>query len=188
MTLTTATLFPTTSMRRFGHFVVISVAAFASGSTAQAFDPTLEDGSKARRYEKPYDGIQAGIDAQLLADEKRRANLAGQAATTDFLGSGAYRVFPPLPPPWATIPSWHGWYFYEANPTQGFNLPERRIIGQEEVQTGENRWESRPIYWPPLPSTVRDEAAPRPPIFPAPATDEPDRIPTRPRLGGRREF
>lgn len=138
--------------------------------------------------DRPYDGIQAGLEAYEQADEVRRANLAGQAATTDFLSSGAYRFFPPLPPPWAAQPAWPGSIFYDTNPTTGFYYPRRVIIGQREVQTSENRWESRPIYSEPriFPAPFGTEVFPATQL-PEAAYELPASAPSPP-SGGRREF
>lgn len=162
---------------------------------------------------RPYDGIQAGLDAFRIAEEQRQAAvavqldqneaqrawaglpsargsviyygypLAAQLADRDFayaygagrFGSGygiaRYSVFEP----WPLIPGdiYGGVYV----------APLRQPIGQWQGQTGPRRWESHPIYDPPLADyrplpevtlplpTAPPLAAPLPPevILPSPA-------------------
>ena len=143
---------------------------------------------------RPYDGIQAGLDAFKLAEEQRRANIAHQLYLNDQMkywaglptsrgvtiyygaAGGGYPGYgyatPLLPPasleytyaygnrywgqvrrqvgggpptvfePWPYVPGdIYGYRYYP---------PLRQPIGQQQVQTGPNRWESHPVYDPPL--------------------------------------
>ena len=115
---------------------------------------------------QPYDGIQAGLDAFRLAEEQRQAGVEQQLAYVDearfwngyptsrgatiyygYLGPGVifpYDAVPPLVlPPWGV---WSGQVFGAG----ARYLPARQPIGQRQVQTGPNRWESHPVYDPPL--------------------------------------
>jgi len=118
---------------------------------------------------RPYDGIQAGLDAFRLAEEKRQGAASQQLFLNDQLKY------------WSGIPTSRGetiYYGYAspaAFPAYGFGapvmpgyiygypyypfVPFRQSIGQQQVQTGPNRWESHPIYDPPL-----TEYRPTPPV------------------------
>jgi hypothetical protein len=109
---------------------------------------------------RPYDGIQAGLDAFRLAEERRQANVAMQQAVNDqarfwnavpanldfayAYGFGARRVPVPLTvfEPWPYVPG----DIYGFTPY----FPVRQPVGQWQGQTGPNRWESHPVYDPPL--------------------------------------
>jgi hypothetical protein len=125
---------------------------------------------------RPYDGIQAGLDAFRLAEEQRQAAVAVQlgqneaqrawAGLPSARGSAIYYGYPvaaPLagrdyayaygayaygPPrygvfePWPLVP---GDIYGEV-----YVAPLRQPIGQWQGQTGPRRWESHPIYDPPL--------------------------------------
>jgi hypothetical protein len=148
------------------------------------FDTALAQEVRSR----PYDGIQAGLDAFSLAEEQRRANLAAQIQTNDAVRAAAglpttrgetiyyyggyspYGVIPwdaayaygysrsglfgrrttvygyggPVFTPWPYVPG--DIYGYRTVPTV------RQPIGQRQEQTGENRWESHPVYDPPVPA------------------------------------
>jgi hypothetical protein len=67
---------------------------------------------------RPYDGIQAGLDAFRLAEAQRQSGVTEQLG--DIWGYGAY--YPPA----------------------------RQPSGVYQAQTGLNRWESHPVYDPPL--------------------------------------
>jgi hypothetical protein len=161
---------------------------------------------------RPYDGIQAGLDAFQLGEERRQANLQSQIqandaaraaaglpttrgetifyydrpyasgpVTTGYRGVGVgvvpwdaaygygfvgspYGASPygasvtygrfgrratafgvgPLFEPWPYVPGdIYGWRTFST---------VRQPIGQTQIQTGENRWESHPVYDPPLPN------------------------------------
>jgi hypothetical protein len=148
------------------------------------FDTALAQEVRSR----PYDGIQAGLDAFSLAEEQRQANLAAQIQANDAARAAAglpttrgetiyyygayspYGVVPwdaayaygysrsglfgrratvygygsPLFTPWPYVPG--DIYGYRTIPTV------RQPIGQRQEQTGENRWESHPVYDPPVPA------------------------------------
>ncbi|WP_425616304.1 hypothetical protein NA78x_006249 [Anatilimnocola sp. NA78] len=149
---------------------------------------------------RPYDGIQAGVDAYQLAEERRQANLQAQIGANDAAraasglpttrgetiyyygtpGTAGYRTYGsgivpldaayaygfgyggaaisygrfgrravifnagPLFTPWPYIPG--DIYGYQTQPMV------RQPIGQRQVQTGENTWESHPVYDPPVPN------------------------------------
>jgi hypothetical protein len=143
----------------------------------------------------PYDGIQAGLDAFRLAEEKRRADLAEQLFLNDQLkywsglptsrgetiyyghggpGYSAYGYATPVLPPanldytyaygdrrsWgpARQRGWRGpltvfepWPYVPGN-IYGYQYysPVRQPVAQWQGQTGPNRWESHPVYDPPL--------------------------------------
>jgi hypothetical protein len=107
---------------------VIAILAAASPAHAQVLLPI-----------RPYDGIQAGLDAFRLAEEKRQATVAGQLALNQQL------FFWPAPSYGASvIYSPFGFYL------PAYSYPTRQPIGQQQAQTGPNRWESHPVYDPPL--------------------------------------
>lgn len=153
-------------MRAIGCALAVAASLFAAGSA----------GAQVRR---PYDGIQAGIDAYRLAEEQRQAAVANQLAANDTM-----RAWSGLPPsrgyamyygyPGLYVPAVSREYAYAygrpwyAPPTvfepwpvvpgdiYGFTyVPSvRQPIGRWEGQTGPNRWESHPIYDPPLEAPV----------------------------------
>jgi hypothetical protein len=131
---------------------------------------------------RPYDGIQAGVDAFSLAEEQRQARLAGQIYANDAARAaaglpttrgetiyyyGGYSPYGVVPwdsayaygyngsgygpfsrrasvfSPWPYVPG--DIYGYQTVPTI------RQPVGQRQEQTGENRWESHPVYDPPVP-------------------------------------
>lgn len=142
---------------------------------------------------RKYDGIQAGLDAFNLAEERRQANLQGQINANDAARAAAglpttrgetiyyypnrsYGVVPwdaayaygggyggtygytssgpfgrrvvtystgPVFTPWPYVPG--DIYGYRTYPQV------RQPVGQRQVQTGENTWESHPVYDPPVP-------------------------------------
>jgi hypothetical protein len=144
---------------------------------------------------RPYDGIQAGLDAFRLAEEKRQAAVAEQLYLNDamrfyagyptsrgqtiyygYLSPAAmyaygfavppaaysnldYAYAYPAVPPWAAYQAWRGGpavftpWPYVPGDIYGYPMyyqPARQPIGQTQVQTGPNRWESHPVYDPPL--------------------------------------
>lgn len=118
---------------------------------------------------KPYDGIQAGIDAYRLAEENRRAGVDQQIfandqmrfwngyptsrgetiyygymspATAAFYGYSAYGPGTGFQPgPWMGSGLLGYGAYYQA---------ARQPIGQQQIQIGPNHWESHPVYDPPL--------------------------------------
>jgi hypothetical protein len=153
------------------------------------FDTALAQEVRSR----PYDGIQAGLDAFDLAEEQRQANLQAQIQANDaaraaaglpttrgetiyyYGGYSPYGVVPwdsaysygytrtgpfgrsvmiaggPLFSPWPYVPG--DVYGYRTYPAV------RQPIGQRQEQTGPNRWESHPVYDPPVP-----QRRPLPPV------------------------
>jgi hypothetical protein len=120
---------------------------------------------------RPYDGIQAGLDAFRIAEEKRQAAIATQLGWNQF-----YRGQSIAPPGGAAIV--YGGYSYGARDAVVWNCrswvrqasvfeawpiaprdiygvivqpPLRQPAGQWQGQTGPNRWESHPVYDPPIP-------------------------------------
>jgi hypothetical protein len=100
-----------------------------------------------------YDGIQAGLDAFRLAEEQRQTTASYQLSVNDHLRF------------WSGLPTSRGetiYYGYVspaftyapgilAYPTYPAYYPlARQPIGQRQEQTGPNRWESHPVYDPPL--------------------------------------
>jgi hypothetical protein len=145
--------------------------------------------------DRPYDGIQAGLDAFRLAEEKRQAAVADQLYLNDtmrfyagyptsrgqtiyygYLSPAAmyaygfvapppafssldYAYAYPAVPSWAAYPAWRGGpavftpWPYVPGDIYGYPMyyqPARQPIGQTQVQAGPNRWESHPVYDPPL--------------------------------------
>jgi hypothetical protein len=165
---------------------------------------------------RPYDGIQAGLDAFRLAEEQRQVGVAQQLSLNDqmrfwngyptsrgatiyygYLSPAAAAAYPyaGMPNAYAGAPygypaSLYGYagplltranldytYAYGAGPLWGgygsggyplsvfqpwpylpgdiygygaYYAPARQPIGQQQLQTGPNRWESHPVYDPPL--------------------------------------
>ena len=150
--------------------VIIAAGSIAAGSAALAQQP------------RPYDGIQAGLDAFRLAEEQRQARVAQQLAQTDQFkfwaglptsrGETIYYGYS-YPPAYAVNAFWRAnrdfAYAYghhrHARPLTVFEpwpyvpgdiygyddyRPIRQPVGQWQGQTGPNRWESHPVYDPPL--------------------------------------
>jgi len=145
---------------------------------------------------RPYDGIQAGLDAFRLGEEQRQANVSQQLYLNDqmrfwngYPTSGANTIYYGYLSPGAMLtygygapvmtranldfaygygvnPVWSGWrqgatgplsvfepWPYVAGDIWGYRAyyqPARQPVGQVQTQTGPNRWESHPIYNPPL--------------------------------------
>jgi hypothetical protein len=119
---------------------------------------------------RPYDGIQAGLDAFRLAEERRQAAASLQvthnnvvrwwggypsalpAASLEYVY--AYGNYPPYLPPGAAAPLtvFQPWPYVPGD-IYGYTyyIPVRQPVTQAQVQTGPNRWESHPVYNPPLP-------------------------------------
>jgi len=138
-------------------------------------------GEVAAQQPRPYDGIQAGLDAFRLAEEQRQARVAQQLAQTDqfkfWAGLPTSRgevIYYGYPPPYAAAMYpragldyvyAYGYGRYGYRPPTVFEpwpyvpgdiygyrdyRPIRQPIGQWQGQTGPNRWESHPVYDPPL--------------------------------------
>ena len=144
---------------------------------------------------RPYDGIQAGLDAFRLGEEQRQANVSQQLFLNDqmrfwngyptsrstvyygYLSPAAIQAYG-YGVPLMTRANLDYVYGYGAGPLWGgsrqnwagplavfepwpyvpgdiwgyraYYQPARQSIGQQQTQTGPNRWESHPIYDPPL--------------------------------------
>lgn len=113
---------------------------------------------------RPFDGIQAGLDAFRLAEERRQANVVMQRAVNDqarlwnaapanldyayAYGRGGRFGLRRGPVPLTVFEPWP----YVPGDIYGFTpyFPVRQPVGQWQGQTGPNRWESHPVYDPPL--------------------------------------
>ena len=148
----------------YAYLTLVFVVAIASLVRAQ--DPTAAV--------KPYDGIQAGLDAYRLAEEKRQGAVNQQLFLNDqlrfwngyptsrnesiysetmyygymspaALAAYGYSGYGPGSGfqlgPWMGGGLWGTPYYYQ---------PARQPIGQQQIQIGPNRWESHPVYDPPL--------------------------------------
>jgi hypothetical protein len=146
---------------KFTAFVALGLTAFAVVVRAQ--DPLVAV--------KPYDGIQAGLDAYRLAEEKRQGAVNGQIAVNDQMrywngyptSRGETIYYGYLSPAAA---SFYGYSMSPYGPYAGFQpwpwtggglwgtpayyQPARQPIGQQQIQIGPNHWESHPVYDPPL--------------------------------------
>ena len=91
---------------------------------------------------RAYDGIQAGLDAFRLAEEQRQVSVALQVRMNDRLRY------------WPALTGFSGTTIYYYSPFAPYiaaqTPPARQSIGQWQGQTGPNRWESHPVYAPPL--------------------------------------
>jgi hypothetical protein len=144
----------------------LSVALLALLRVTNAQDPLVPI--------KPYDGIQAGLDAYRLAEEKRQGAVNQQIAVNDQLRywngyptSRGETIYYGYMSPAALANYGYGAYGYGGyGPWTGFQLgpwmgsgvlgtpyyyqPARQPIGQTQIQMGPNHWESHPVYDPPL--------------------------------------
>jgi hypothetical protein len=157
-------------------------------------------GAQAVAVPRPYDGIQAGLDAYRLGEEKRQAGVSQQLLLNDqmrfwggfptsrgnslYYGYGnpglGYGYTSPVPPanlesayayggqyPWGGARGWMPPYVFQPWPYVAGDIygypyvyqPARQPVGRVEAQTGPNRWESHPVYDPPL-----APAQPSPPV------------------------
>jgi hypothetical protein len=118
---------------------------------------------------KPYDGIQAGLDAYRLAEEKRQGAVNQQIFLNDQLRywngyptSRGETIYYGYMSPGALAAYGYGgygpWTGFQLGPWVGGGLwgtpyyyqPARQPIGQQQIQVSPNRWESHPVYDPPL--------------------------------------
>lgn len=157
---------------------------FAAG-TAAAQSPA-EFGNVERP--RTYDSLQAGQDAYRLAEERRRNNIAAQSNLVETLRySAAYRPVygeatvywrSPYVTPWGYAPGYYSSYSPVIGYVRDPNIPfPRQPIGQRQLQTGPNRWESHPVY-----------AEDPPPLDPLPPVSEFPSVPIRPKISGPREY
>jgi hypothetical protein len=136
---------------------------------------------------RPYDRIQAGIDAHERGEARRLDAINRQIgwnelfkwqAATQRASSIYYDPYlPGYDYAYGLNAGYGGWFpsALDYRPIWGYGYFEavRQPIGRREVQTGPNRWESFPIYG--------DEAAPAVVEPVAPIVPEPARAPTAPR-------
>lgn len=130
--------------------------------------------ASAQETVRPYDGIQAGFDAYRLGEERRRSDFQQQLNLNEDLRAWSAPRSWPSETMWygdAAWPAYGGWgspydygYGYgSAAPVRGawpyglggfarptYATPYRQPVGRWEGQTGPNRWESHPIYDPPI--------------------------------------
>src|SRR5438105_3953675 len=150
---------------------------------------------QAATVNRPYDGIQAGLDAFRINEEQRQATVGQQlflndqmrfwngyptsGASTTYYGYlnpaaiQAYGYGAPLMTRanldylygYGTTPAWGAWqagggplavfqpWPYIPGDIWGYRAytqAARQPLGQQQIQTGPNRWESHPVYDPPL--------------------------------------
>jgi len=123
---------------------------------------------------KPYDGIQAGLDAYRLAEEKRQGTVNQQIFLNDqlrywngyptsrgetiyygYMSPAALANYGYGPYGYSGFGTWTG---FQVGPWMGGGLwgtpayypPARQPIGQTQIQIGPNHWESHPVYDPPI--------------------------------------
>jgi hypothetical protein len=137
-------------------FVVVALASLASAQNPLA--PV-----------KPYDGIQAGLDAYRLAEEKRQGAVNQQIYSNDQMrfwngyptsrGETIYYGYmSPATAAFYGYSEFGPWTGFQPGPWMGSGLlgygayyqPARQPIGQQQIQIGPNHWESHPVYDPPL--------------------------------------
>jgi hypothetical protein len=113
--------------------------------------------ASAQEYPRPYDGFQAGEEAMRYRNDRRLLALNQQLGIVDYYrtwagvsryqGFGLWRQDLPLDP-------W-GYSIYPGDPwlaptlfPQPFPATDmvRQPVGQIQLQTGPNRWESHPVY------------------------------------------
>lgn len=143
-------------------------------------------------YAPPYDGIRGGRDSYEYGEARRQAQINRQLSTIDALearralppiGIGGYapsvdylyiegrrglfgryreRVYYGTDPfgPWPYAPAGVGAYVSPRVP---------QSIGQRQIQTGPNRWESHPIYEEPVRPAQAEIELPSPVVVPRPS-------------------
>jgi len=147
--------------RLIGSKLCLVIASLALVPAAKAQDPLTAV--------KPYDGIQAGLDAFRLAEEKRQGALNQQIFLNDQLRfwngyptSRGETIYYGYMSPAALANYGYGgygpWTGFQLGPWMGSGLwgtpyyyqPARQPIGQQQIQINPNRWESHPVYDPPI--------------------------------------
>lgn len=148
-----------TAFRSTGFLALFNLAALASLALGQ--DPLAPV--------KPYDGIQAGLDAYRLAEEKRQGAVNQQIYSNDQMRSWNgyptsrgetiyYGYVSPATAAFYGYSEFGPWTGFQPGPWMGSGLlgygayyqPARQPIGQQQIQIGPNHWESHPVYDPPL--------------------------------------
>jgi hypothetical protein len=154
-------------MKTLGWLTVIATIGFASWANA-------EDAGDTAPREAISNSALPTIEAYAIHEQQRRAAINRQLGTIEDMrwqaglpplwhGAVPYRRVPSLDELYAT--GWHGfWYQPSPQMTGGPGIFEpwpvvpgdlwgyrqvdtvRQPLGQIQVQTGPNRWESRPIY------------------------------------------
>jgi hypothetical protein len=126
---------------------------------------------------RPYDGIQAGLDAFRLAEEQRQLAVSQQIGLNDQMrfwngyptsrgetiyygytspalyAYGAGPLWSGILPAWPARAVFNPTWMYGPGMIYGYPAyyqPARQPIGQQQTQTGASRWESHPVYDPPL--------------------------------------
>ncbi len=127
----------------FARNLVVSVAILLGSAAAPVAVAQQQATSQPAIVNRPYDGIQAGLDAFRLGEEQRQANVGSQLFLNDQM-----RFWNGYPTSGSAI--YYGYLSPGAMLTYGYYQPARQPIGQVQTQTGPNRWESHPIYNPPL--------------------------------------
>jgi hypothetical protein len=144
--------------------------------------------SQVAAQEARYDGTQAGLDAYRLGEEQRRAKVGMQLDVNDQVKAWAglptsrgetiyYGLGGGYAPGYGSGPLFGPWPYLPGD-IYGYRYfpPTRQPIGQQQIQTGPNRWESRPVYatpitpYRPLPSVASPLLDNTPYAVPRPAT------------------
>jgi hypothetical protein len=131
--------------------------------------PNLTRAQEPLASVKPYDGIQAGLDAYHLGEEKRQGAVNQQIVLNDQMrywngyptSRGETLYYGYMSPAALAAYGYSGygpWSGFQLGPWMGSGLwgtpyyfqPARQPIGQQQIQVSPNRWESHPIYDPPL--------------------------------------
>src|SRR3954447_13662342 len=154
---------------RGGIQMIIRLLAIASCLIALLAAGEIACGQNPLAPVAPYDGIQAGLDAYRLGEERRQGAVNQQLFTNDQLRfwngyptSRGETIYYGYMSPAALANYGYGgygpWTGFQPGPWAGGGLlgtpyyypPARQPIGQQQIQLGPNRWESHPVYTPPL--------------------------------------
>jgi len=145
---------------------IISMTFFVAATAA-----TLATAQDPLTAVRPYDGIQAGLESFRLAEEQRQGAVLQQLSMNDQLrfgngyapnfGNSIYYGY--MSPQSLAFYGYWGppdaaWTGFQPGPWLGSGLwgagaryqAARQPIGQAQIQSGPNRWESHPVYDPPL--------------------------------------
>jgi hypothetical protein len=155
------------------------------------------------QVEAEYNYLPGSLSGPLTpSDAERLRQAQQQLQLQDAIRwqQGLPSVAPGLRPPWAAATPPEDFYYYNPRWLYGWRSytdSAPQSIGQRQVQTGPNRWESFPVYAasplaPPKPLIVAPhEAAPplEPPPQLAPEASPPEPLPPpKPQRQGPREF